>query len=179
MRWFYFFLGSLFAVLVQAVDLEGKIVPNVIIPDISNVDPITTRVTLNGAQHMAHVRSNGQFTIYDVQPGSYLLEIQSIKYEFPKIRIDVKKDEPIWAAFTGLGRDWNQFGNRIAYPLEIPARAEADYFVQQQGFDVMSILGNKMFLMMGVSGLMMLFMPKMMKQMQEMNQEMAEEAKRK
>jgi competence protein ComGC len=31
------------------------------------------------------------------------------------------------------------------------------------------MLGNKMFLMMGVSGLMLMFMPKMMKQMQEMS----------
>ncbi|KAG1441342.1 hypothetical protein G6F56_011529 [Rhizopus delemar] len=94
-----------------------------------------------------------------------------------QIRVDIKEDETIWAAYTGLGRDWNQFGNRVGYPFELQAKAEADYFVQRQGFSLMSIFGNKMFLMMGVSGLMMLFMPKMMKQMQEMNQELAEETK--
>lgn len=40
---------------------------------------------------------------------------------------------------------------------------------QKQGFNLKDLFANKMFLMMGMSGLMLLFMPKMMKQMQEMS----------
>ncbi|CEG71962.1 hypothetical protein RMATCC62417_07600 [Rhizopus microsporus] len=92
------------------------------------------------------------------------------------MRVDINDEGHIWAAYTGLGRDWNSFGQRVGYPLEIQAKAEADYFMQKQGFNLKDLFANKMFLMMGMSGLMLLFMPKMMKQMQEMNQEMANEA---
>ncbi|KAG1168917.1 hypothetical protein G6F36_012161 [Rhizopus arrhizus] len=171
----YFLFASLFTCIVAAVNLEGKIIPNVVITDLSNLDYTTARVVLNGAQHVTRIKSDGQFTFHNVQPGSYLLEVQSVKYVFPKIRVDIKEDEKVWAAYTALGRDWNQFGNMIGYPFEIQAKTEADYFIQRQGFDLTSMLGNKMFLMMGVSGLMLIFMPKMMKQMQEMNEEMINE----
>ncbi|ORE09014.1 hypothetical protein BCV72DRAFT_303228 [Rhizopus microsporus var. microsporus] len=176
MRLLYFLFTSLLATLTSAVRLEGKIIPNAVINDLSKVDYSTARVALNGAFKTTRIQSDGRFVLYDVQPGSYMLEVHSIKYIFPKLRVDINDEGHIWAAYTGLGRDWNSFGQRIGYPLEIQAKAEADYFMQKQGFNLKDLFANKMFLMMGMSGLMLLFMPKMMKQMQEMNQEMANEA---
>lgn len=45
------------------------------------------------------------------------------------MRVDINDEGHIWAAYTGLGRDWNSFGQRVGYPLEIQAKAEADYFM--------------------------------------------------
>ncbi|CAO3681551.1 unnamed protein product [Rhizopus microsporus] len=198
MRVLYFLFASLLATLTLAVRLEGKVIPNAVINgtllyiyiyalsfcsnqlifklNLSKVDYTTARIALNGAYKTTRIQSDGRFVFYDVQPGSYMLEIHSIKYIFPKMRVDINDEGHIWAAYTGLGRDWNSFGQRVGYPLEIQAKAEADYFMQKQGFNLKDLFANKMFLMMGMSGLMLLFMPKMMKQMQEMNQEMANEA---
>jgi hypothetical protein len=41
----------------------------------------------------------------------------------------VSDDDKISATYTGLGIDWNQRGFSIDYPLQIQAKAEADYFM--------------------------------------------------
>lgn len=64
-----------------------------------------------------------------VQPGSYLLEVQSIEHVYPKMRVDISEDNKVQAAYTGLGIDWNQRGYSVVYPLEIQAKAEAEYFM--------------------------------------------------
>lgn len=64
-----------------------------------------------------------------VQPGSYLLEVQSIEHVFPKIRVDINEENQVQATYTGLGIDWNQRGYSVVYPLEIQAKAEAEYFM--------------------------------------------------
>ncbi|CAO3649917.1 unnamed protein product [Mucor fragilis] len=126
-------------------------------------------------QYTAHIRSNGEFSIPHVQPGSYLLEVQSIEHVYPKMRVDISEDNKVQAAYTGLGIDWNQRGYSVVYPLEIQAKAEAEYFMQRQGFNIMAMFKNPMMLMMGVSAIMMFFMPKMMKSLQNMDPEAANE----
>lgn len=64
-----------------------------------------------------------------VRPGSYLLEVQSIDHVYPKIRVDINEENQVQAAYTGLGIDWNQRGYSVVYPLEIQAKAEAEYFM--------------------------------------------------
>lgn len=58
-----------------------------------------------------------------------MLEVQSIEHVFPKIRVDINEENQVLAAYTGLGIDWNQRGYSVVYPLEIQAKAEAEYFM--------------------------------------------------
>lgn len=58
-----------------------------------------------------------------------MLEVQSIEHVFPKIRVDINEENQIQATYTGLGIDWNQRGYSVVYPLEIQAKAEAEYFM--------------------------------------------------
>jgi hypothetical protein len=88
------------------------------------------------------------------------------------LRVDINEQGQVQAAFTGLGIDWNTTGYSVEYPLNIPAKQEADYFMVRQGFNLMGMFKNPMFLMMGFSAIMMLFMPKMMKQMQNMGKKL-------
>ncbi|GAA5798828.1 hypothetical protein EDC94DRAFT_627877 [Helicostylum pulchrum] len=167
-------IASFLVAAAAAMNIEGKIIPNAVIPDVSEIDTATTRVALNGAQYTARIKANGEFNIPNVKAGSYLLEVQSIEHIFPKLRVDVEENN-VKATYTGLGIDWNQRGNSISYPLEIQAKADSEYFMERKGFNVMSMFKNPMFLMMGVSAIMMFFMPKLMKAMQEMDPEGAKE----
>ncbi|KAI9364625.1 hypothetical protein BD770DRAFT_378576 [Pilaira anomala] len=175
MRLLSFFIVSFLVTFATAITLQGKIIPNAVISDVTKIDTSTTRIVLNGAQYTAHIKANGEFAIPNVKPGSYLLEVQSIEYVFPKLRVDVNEENNVKATYTGLGIDWNQRGNSVSYPLDIQAKAVSEYFMERQGFSVMGMFKNPMFLMMGVSAIMMFFMPKLMKQMQEMDPEGAKE----
>ncbi|KAK4511288.1 uncharacterized protein ATC70_012503 [Mucor velutinosus] len=170
-----FYITSLLVAIASALNIQGKIIPNTVLEDVSKIDSSTTRIVLNGAQYTAHIQSNGEFNIPHVQPGSYLLEVQSIEHVYPKIRVDINEENQVQAAYTGLGIDWNQRGYSVVYPLEIQAKAEAEYFMQRQGFNIMGMFKNPMMLMMGASAIMMFFMPKMMKSLQNMDPEAANE----
>ncbi|KAI8968886.1 hypothetical protein BDF20DRAFT_891990 [Mycotypha africana] len=167
-------IAGLFAAVVKAVEIRGKIITNNVIDDVSKLSP-STRITLNGASSIVNVDKNGEFIFPNVEAGSYLLEVQSIDYLFPKLRVDVKEDNHIHATYTAVGLDWNQRGLALGYPLEIQAKAEAEYFVHRQGFNILGMFKNPMFLMVGFSGLMMLVMPKMMNSLKNMDPDAADD----
>ncbi|KAF7722516.1 hypothetical protein EC973_003078 [Apophysomyces ossiformis] len=89
------------------------------------------------------------------------MEVQSIDYIFPQLRVDVQ-EETVRAAYTGLGLGWDHVGSVVNYPVEWRAKAEAEYFMERQGFNVMGLFKNPMFLMIGFSAVMMFVLPKMM-----------------
>ncbi|KAI8080147.1 uncharacterized protein B0P05DRAFT_612229, partial [Gilbertella persicaria] len=160
---------SLLYTIATAATLKGKIISNAVIEvDVSKIDSSTTRVALNGAQHIAHITSKGEFTFPNVKPGSYLLEVQSIQHIYPRLRVDIDENDNIRASYTGIGNDWNQRGYSVSHPFELQAKAEAEYFMQRQGFNVMGMFKNPMFLMLGFSAIMMFFMPKIMSSLQDM-----------
>ncbi|ORY99886.1 hypothetical protein BCR43DRAFT_125960 [Syncephalastrum racemosum] len=165
--------------LAQATSVIGKLIPNGIL-DITKLDP-STRAILNGGVYSAPVRLDGSFELRDIAPGSYLLEIESINYIFPKLRVDVK-DETVKAAYTALGVNWDSTGYSVSHPFELGAKAPSIYFAERQGFNVLGMFKNPMFLMIGFSGLMMLVLPKMMANMdpealKEMSQSQADAQK--
>ncbi|CAO3593209.1 unnamed protein product [Absidia cylindrospora] len=152
-------VSCLFAT-VAAVSVEGSLVTNGILTDLRRLRP-STKVTLSGIYN-AFVQSDGTFSFDDVPAGSYLLEVNNIDYIFPKLRVDVKENT-VDGAYTVLGVGWDKTGYAIPHPFVLRAKAEADYFVERQGFNVMGMFKNPMFLMLGFSGIMMLVMPKMLK----------------
>ncbi|KAI7888198.1 uncharacterized protein EV154DRAFT_321265 [Mucor mucedo] len=175
MRLLSLIIASFLVTFASALKLQGKIIPNSIISDVSKIDSSTTRVVLNGNQHTAHIKVNGEFTFPDVKEGSYLLEVQSIEHIFPKLRVDINNEDKVRASYTAFGVDWNQRGVSVEYPLEIQAKQESEYFMERQGFNVMGMFKNPMFLMLGVSAVMMFFMPKLMKTIKDMDPEAMEE----
>ncbi|KAI9472217.1 MAG: hypothetical protein EXX96DRAFT_583287 [Benjaminiella poitrasii] len=168
-------ITSFLLTIAAALEIKGKIIPNAVIDDVTKFDSSTTRVVLNGMQYIAHIKANGEFEFANVQPGSYLLEVQSIQYLFPKMRVDINEDNQVQAAYSGLAIDWNNKGNSVEYPLEVQAKTEAEYFMIRQGFNLMGMFKNPMFLMLGFSGLMLFVMPKMMNSLQNMDPEASQE----
>ncbi|KAI7905559.1 uncharacterized protein BX663DRAFT_468177 [Cokeromyces recurvatus] len=175
MKLLHLIIASFLITIATALEIQGKIIPNVIINDVSKIDSSTTRISLNGMQYTTHIKANGEFKFSNVEPGSYLLEVQSIQYIFPKMRVDIDEDNQVHAAYSGLAIDWNQKGYSVNYPLEVQAKAESEYFMQRQGFNLMGMFKNPMFLMLGFSAIMLFFMPKMMNTLQNMDPEASEE----
>ncbi|KAI8146851.1 hypothetical protein BJV82DRAFT_596643 [Fennellomyces sp. T-0311] len=177
-----FFIAACLLANAEAATVTGSIGVNGILPDVRRLRP-TTRVALNGGAYSALVKANGQFEITGVDTGSYLLEVQAIDYVFPKVRLDVDKEQGITrATYTGYGASWETRGHTVEQPLELKAKAPAIYFTERTGFNVLGMFKNPMFLMIGFSALMMFVMPKIMANMdpealKEMSQSQADAQK--
>ncbi|KAI7884253.1 hypothetical protein K492DRAFT_142909 [Lichtheimia hyalospora FSU 10163] len=146
----------------QAASVSGSIATNAILTDLSQLRP-STRVLLDGGKYTSHITNNGRFEFSNIEPGNYLLEVQSVDYVFPKLRLEVDKEKGLTrAAYSIYGQSWDKTGYTVEQPLELRAKAVANYFMQRQGFNIFGLFKNPMFLMLGVSALMLVVMPKMM-----------------
>ncbi|CAJ0760109.1 5438_t:CDS:2, partial [Entrophospora sp. SA101] len=85
--------------------IEGRFALNQVVRDISQLEP-TTKVILDG---------------------SYLLEVLSRKFIYPKLRIDVSSTG-IKPTVIITGSEWNSNSPKLQYPLELYARARSEYF---------------------------------------------------
>ena len=77
----------------------------------------------------------------NLEPGTYLLEVDAILYEFDKvylsltsykiqIRIDVYKNETMNGYISFPGISWNRFGPEVSLdPLVLHARHQYQYYV--------------------------------------------------
>jgi len=129
------------------------------------------RIVLNRGEHTAIPRQDGSFVLHSVPPGAYLLEVYDTLRTWPTVRVDVsaKTQGKLRALMTH---------NRLPLPFPIPIEplvASPTFFEKREGFKIGSILGNPMAIMMGVTLLIMLVMPKMManmdpEQLKEMQQ---------
>ncbi|RHZ88548.1 hypothetical protein Glove_22g230 [Diversispora epigaea] len=155
-----FFSISILPITTFSYEIEGKFAVNFVLQDISQLEP-TTKVILDGGKYSALILKNGNFVINNVPQGSYLLEVLSRKYIYPKIRVDVDS-RGVRPSVTSTGSEWNNLGPSLSYPLELYARSTADYFMPREGFSITSLLANPYIIMMGISVVFLILMPKMM-----------------
>ncbi|GAB5585990.1 ER membrane protein complex subunit 7 [Umbelopsis nana] len=155
-------LLSLLVTCCWAARLEGSIAQNSLIQDLGDLEP-TASVLLNGGEYTALVQKDGKFIFPDVGDGNYFLEVQSVNYVFPKIRVDIQ-GETVKGAYSALGSEWATTGYELAHPFALKAKANAEYFLKREGFNVMNMFKNPMMLMMGLSAIMLFALPKMMAQ---------------
>ncbi|CAI2186527.1 3840_t:CDS:2, partial [Funneliformis geosporum] len=151
-------LLSLFAIpsiCIETYKIEGRLVPN-----LSQLEP-STKIVLDGGKYSVLIRKNGKFVIDNVPPGSYLLEVSSRKFIYPKIRVDVDP-RGVRPFVTITGSEWSNNGPALQYPLELSARSPSDYFVVREGFSITSLFANPYIIMMGFSVVILFIMPKMM-----------------
>lgn len=154
---------SLFAIpsiCIETYKIEGRLVPSFALKDLSQLEP-TTKIVLDGGKYSTLIRKNGKFVIDNVPPGSYLLEVTSRKFIYPKIRIDVDP-RGVRPFVTITGSEWSYNGPALQYPLELSARSTADYFLAREGFSITSLFANPYIIMMGFSVVILFIMPKMM-----------------
>ncbi|CAG8594873.1 694_t:CDS:2, partial [Diversispora eburnea] len=145
-----FISTSILPITTFSYEIEGEFAVNFVLQDISQLEP-TTKVILDGGKYSALILKNGNFVITNVTQGSYLLEVLSRKYIYPKIRVDVDS-RGVRPSVTITGSEWNNLGPSLPYPLELYARSTADYFM----------VTNPYIIMMGISVVFLILMPKMM-----------------
>jgi hypothetical protein len=108
--------------------------------------------------------ASGAFVFTDVPAGSYVLTVQSVKYVFGDVRVDVG------AGTTNADARGNTLkarslddadGKLLALPLDLAASNVYVYYQEAPTFRVTSILFHPMILMMLVMGGMSFLLPKM------------------
>ncbi|KAG2184533.1 hypothetical protein INT43_000442 [Umbelopsis isabellina] len=124
---FTLLFASLFATVCWAVRLEGSIAYNSVIQDTGDLES-TASALLNGGEYSTLVRKDGKFVFPEVPNGNYFLEIQSVNYMFPKIRVDIN-DDGVTGAYSVLGSEWDSTGYDVPYPFMLKAKAENEYFM--------------------------------------------------
>jgi hypothetical protein len=133
------------------VDVVGRI-RNVAASDSAS---IRVRVSGEGATTYTTVPlSNGAFVIRDVPAGVYTLAVQSVKFAFANVRLDVATD----SIRARLADDTE---GKLVFPLDLAPTSVVQYFAEEQQFRITSILFNPMILMMLVMGGMSFLLPKL------------------
>lgn len=119
----------------------------------------------------------------DVQPGEYLLSVQSHNYTFDQVstplfapwrtfcrpqrtqlRVDVTLNdtEPTIHPFI-IGTPFNPVSSiTIPYPITLTPRSKNAWFVPREGFNLVGMFQNPMMLIMVFTGVMMFAMPYIM-----------------
>ena len=129
---------------------------------------ITTRITVNHGAYSTYSRANGHFTIHDIVPGIYLLEVHSPIHHFSQVKCQfkptaVKENKAIFSCLE------YHYPGALKQPMDLPlvltALGTYDYFEGKRGFSVFSMLKNPMVLMMIVTCGFMYFLPKIMENM--------------
>ncbi|CAE6409606.1 unnamed protein product [Rhizoctonia solani] len=145
-----------------AANVEGRIEWNSICPGINELKPSTV-VVLDGGLYSGGIRRGGEFTIADVADGAYVLSVLSPDHAFDFVRIDV--DNTTVSAHPhvlGTPFELSVAGPALPYPLTLSARSKNVYFVPREGFNLAGMFQNPMMMMMVVTGVMVMFMPKLM-----------------
>ncbi|RKP08257.1 hypothetical protein THASP1DRAFT_23714 [Thamnocephalis sphaerospora] len=137
-----------------------------------------TRVVLDNGRYTGHLRQDGGFIIPGVPDGDYLLEVWTANMEFPKVKLSIENGA-VQATVSATGAEWGSPGAGLPYPLTLSPLAQREFFAKREGFNIMSLFANPYMLMMGFSVIMLVVMPKMMKNMdpealQEMQQNQAD-----
>ncbi|CAE7191899.1 unnamed protein product [Rhizoctonia solani] len=152
---------------VCAANVEGKIEWNSVCSGIAELKPSTV-VVLDGGLYSGGVRRGGEFTIADVADGAYVLSVLSPDHVFDFVRIDVD-NSTVTAHPHVLGTPFelSVASPTLPYPLTLSARSKNVYFIPREGFNLAGMFQNPMMMMMVVTGVMVMFMPKLMDNLSE------------
>lgn len=133
------------------MDVAGRI------RNVAASDSASIRVQVSGEGTTTYTTvplSNGAFVIRDVAPGVYTLAVQSVKFAFANVRLDVSAD-------SIRARLADEVDGKLVFPLDLAPSAVVQYFAEEQQFRITSILFNPMILMMLVMGGMSFVLPKL------------------
>jgi len=104
-------------------------------------------------------RQDGRFTIHNVAPGVYTLEVDDAVSMWPQPEVDVGMRQP------GLVQVFSTRKEALPYPFELAPLGKMDYFEKREGFNVRGMLMNPMVLTMVFSLFSIFIMPILAKNM--------------
>lgn len=142
---------------LEKYSIEGKIIP----PEISSSQWLTsTRILVNGGDHMAFLRHDGSFTVNNLEPGSYIVEVCNANYVYEPARIDITMKGKLRARKVNFLQ--NNHVHQIPYPLKMKARGPYKYFQVRETWRITDFLFSPMVLMMVLPLLLIYMVPKLM-----------------
>jgi ER membrane protein complex subunit 7 len=126
---------------------------------------ITTRITVNHGEYITYSRRDGNFTIHDIVPGIYLIDVHSPTHHFSQVKCQFKPEaveegKPVFSCLEYLYPGAPK--QAVANMLVLNALATYEYFEVRRGFSIFSLFKNPMVLMMLFTAGVMYSMPKMM-----------------
>lgn len=128
----------------------------------------TTKISVNHGAYTTYSRRDGNFTLYDLPPGIYQIDVLSVHHHFSQVKCQYKPDLQLEQKPTLSCLEYIYPGSAkrvLDEILVIHALAEVNYFEERKGFSLFSVLKNPMLLMMIVMVGMMYMMPKLMEDM--------------
>jgi hypothetical protein len=157
-----------------ALDIQGTIKWNDVCTKYEDLG--ASKVILDDGRLSGSITKDGSFVIPDVQPGTYLLSVESHDYLFDSLRIDIKPSEPTPEIRPHvLGTPFNPASPvSLSYPISLVPRSKNAYFIPRESFNLVGMFQNPMMMIMAFTAVMMFAMPYIMK---NMDPEMLEEMK--
>jgi ER membrane protein complex subunit 7 len=134
----------------------------------------TTKISINHGESITYSRTDGNFTLYDLTPGIYLIDVLSVNHHFSQVKCQYKPDDDVDVvenkkpALSCLEYVYPGAPKRVLDQiLVIHALAEIQYFEERKSgwLMVSSMVKNPMLQMMIVMVGMMYMMPKLMEDM--------------
>jgi hypothetical protein len=155
----------LWSSVIFAVELHGYIQWNTLCPNYEAL--ASAKVLLDAGKMSGRVTRNGNFSIPDVPPGTYVLSVLSHDYSFDHVRIDVSPSEPLPEVRPYI------FGTPLLtttsfilpYPIVLTPRHKNRYFSPHESFNLVGMFRSPMMMIMGLTGVLMLAMPYIIKQL--------------
>ncbi|KAF8559252.1 hypothetical protein OG21DRAFT_1503155 [Imleria badia] len=125
----------------------------------------SAKVILDAGKYSGRVTRDGNFSIPDVDPGTYVLSVTSHDYVFDQFRVDVvDTSSPPHVRSHLLGTPlMSATSVSLRYPIVLMPRHKNTYFKPRESFNLLGMFQNPMVLIMVLTGLMMLGMPYIMK----------------
>ena len=104
---------------------------------------LETKVCLNGGEYCAFPKESGDFVIYNVPPGSYLVEVYSPNFNFEPVRVDISsKNGKIRARKVNLLKA--KAVVQVTYPLKFKAASRSTFFEKRESWSLIATLKNPM-----------------------------------
>jgi len=127
---------------------------------------VDARVLLNGGERVALVRADGSFRFDDVQVGrSYLVEAVMKGQVFAPVRVTVSGSKGSGGAVKVKAHLPTPTSPRVTYPLQLRSTRAAVYYSVREPVNWLGLLKNPMAIMMIVTLVMVVVMPRMMNNM--------------
>ncbi|PVU96764.1 hypothetical protein BB559_002272 [Furculomyces boomerangus] len=149
--------------------IRGKIIENEVLSDPSTLSP-ETRIILNGGQKVGFLQADGSFYINNVGLGEHTLEVENVEYTFPKLllKIEIKDEKAVVSAwYYEPGYEYSLEAKSLPFPLKISALQKRIFIMEREGFNILGMFKNPYMLMVGVSMVIIFFVPKLQESMTE------------
>ncbi|XP_064481933.1 endoplasmic reticulum membrane protein complex subunit 7-like [Ornithodoros turicata] len=139
----------------QAID--GKVIP----PDVATPEWLTsTKILVNGGEYLGFLRNDGSFTVHNLSPGSYVVEVVNADYMYEPVRVDINSKGKFRARRVNYIQ--TNFIQTLPYPLKFRTKGAFQYFQVRETWRITDFLLNPMVLMMVVPLLLIMVLPKLM-----------------